>query len=138
MTGSGMTGSAMTGRARRLVVVVEDSGDCAETLEIAFESLPDVEVRVCSNARGIWPILEAHSERLAAVVTDLHLTELDGFDLIRSLRADGRFTHVPILLISGDSDPRISQIALSNGASAYFSKPYSPSAVRKKLEELLC
>ncbi|HUA83788.1 MAG TPA: response regulator [Bryobacteraceae bacterium] len=124
--------------ARRLVVVVEDSGDCAETLQIAFEALPDVEVRVCSTARGLWPILEGDSTRLAAVVTDLHLSESDGFELIRSLRADARFAHVPIVLISGDSDPRISEIALSNGASAYFPKPYSPSAVRKKLEELLC
>lgn len=124
--------------ARRLVVVVEDSGACAETLQIAFEAIPDVEVRVCSNARGIWPILEDDPARLAAVVTDLHLTESDGFELIRRLRADDRFSRVPIVLISGDSDPRIPEIALSNGASAYFSKPYSPSAVRKKLEELLC
>ncbi len=124
--------------ARKLVVVVEDSDDCAETLQIAFEALPDVEVRVCSTARGMWPILERDAARVAAVVTDLHLAESDGFDLIRSLRADPRFTRVPIVLISGDSDPQISEIALSNGASAYFPKPYSPSAVRKKLEELLC
>lgn len=124
--------------ARRLVLVVEDSGDCAETLQIAFEAIPDVEVRVCSSARGIWAILRDDPERLAAVVTDLHLTESSGFELIRSLRADERFANVPIVLISGDSDPRIPQIALANGASAYFPKPYSPSAVRKKLEELLC
>jgi CheY-like chemotaxis protein len=123
---------------RRVVVVVEDSGDCAETLEIAFEAIPGVEVRLCSNARGIWRIVGDDSARLAAVVTDLHLSESDGFEVIRSLRADGRFAHVPIVLISGDSDPRIREIALSKGASAYFSKPYSPSAVRKKLEELLC
>lgn len=122
----------------RLVVVVEDSGDCAETLQIALEAIPGVEVRVCRSARAIWPILEGDSERLAAVVTDLHLTESDGFELIRGLRADGRFARVPIVLISGDSDPRIGALALLSGASAYFEKPYSPSAVRKKLEELWC
>jgi two-component system, chemotaxis family, sensor histidine kinase and response regulator PixL len=125
-------------RAPRLVVVVEDSGDCAETLQIALEAIPGVEVRVCADARGFWPILEDDSARLAAVVTDLHLIESDGFELIRGLRADGRFSHVPVVLISGDSDPRIGALALSHGASAYFAKPYSPSAVRKKLEELWC
>ncbi|HLH40721.1 MAG TPA: response regulator [Bryobacteraceae bacterium] len=128
----------MSQRASRLVLVVEDSGHCAETLQIAFEALPDVEVRVCASARTMWPILETDGARLAAVVTDLHLTEFDGFEIIRTLRQDGRFSKIPILLISGDSDPRISQIALSHGASAYFPKPYSPAAVRKKLEELLC
>lgn len=128
----------MNQRASRLVLVVEDSGDCAETLQIAFEALPDVEVRVCASARSMWPIIESDGARLAAVVTDLHLTEFDGFEIIRALREDGRFAKIPIVLISGDSDPRISEIALSRGASAYFPKPYSPSAVRKKLEELLC
>ena len=128
----------MTETRRRLVLVVEDSSECAETLQIALETLPNVEVRICLNERGLWPILESDRDRLAAVVTDLHLVQSDGFDVIRRLRADERFARLPILLISGDSDPRIPSIALSSGASAYFPKPYSPAAVRRKLEELLC
>jgi CheY-like chemotaxis protein len=122
----------------RLVVVVEDSTDCAETLQIALESIPDTEIRVCLDERGLWRILELDFARVAAVVTDLHLPQSDGFNVIRRLRADARFSAVPILLISGDSDPRIPEIALSRGASAWFAKPYSPAAVRRKLEELLC
>jgi DNA-binding response OmpR family regulator len=128
----------MSAAPRRLVLVVEDSSDCAETLQIALETLPDIEVRVCLNERAMWPIVEAHPDRLAAVVTDLHLLQSDGFDVIRKLRADRRFSQVPILLITGDSDPRLPSIALSSGANAWFPKPYSPSAVRRKLEELLC
>jgi two-component system chemotaxis response regulator CheY len=124
--------------ARRLVLVIEDSSDCAETLQIALETLPDVEVRVCLNERVLWPLVEANPDRLAAIVTDLHLVQSDGFDVIRKLRADQRFVHLPILLITGDSDPRVPSLALSSGANAWFSKPYSPSAVRRKLEELLC
>jgi len=124
--------------ARRLVLVIEDSSDCAETLQIALEALPNIEVRVCLNERALWPMVEANTDRLAAVVTDLHLVQSDGFDVIRKLRADQRFARLPILLISGDSDPRVPSLALSSGANAWFSKPYSPSAVRRKLEELLC
>jgi len=123
---------------RRLVLVVEDSSDCAETLQIALESLPDIEIRVCLDARSLWRTLDEDHSRVAAVVTDLHLAQSDGFDVIRRLRGDARFSGIPILLISGDSDPRIPEIALSRGASAWFPKPYSPAAVRRKLEELLC
>lgn len=128
----------MTEPERRLVLVVEDSGECAETLQIALESLPNIRICVCLNARSMWPLLESYSSRLAAVVTDLHLAGSDGFEVIRSLRADDRFSRIPIVLVSGDSDPKLSQTALARGASAYFLKPYSPSAVRRKLEELLC
>ena len=128
----------MSAPARRLVLIVEDSRDCAETLQIAFEALAGVEVAICSSARNLWPILERDGARIGAIVTDLHLSETNGLEIIRAIRADRRVSRIPIVMISGDSDPRISQVALSSGASAYFAKPYSPSAVRKKLEELLC
>jgi PleD family two-component response regulator len=54
------------------------------------------------------------------------------------LRAEPGCARLPILLISGDSDPRLPARALARGANAFFGKPYSPSAVRRKLEQLLC
>ena len=122
----------------RLVLVVEDSSDCAETLLIALEALPNTEVRIFLDARMVWRMIEENPSRLSAVITDLHLLQSDGLELIRGVRADTRFAHVPIVLISGDSDPRIPEIAFASGASAWFPKPYSPAAVRRKLEELLC
>jgi two-component system chemotaxis response regulator CheY len=124
--------------ARKLIVVLEDSSDCAETLQIALEALRNTEIRVCDSALSLWQIPDADFARIAAVVTDLHLTRSDGFDVIRRLRADARFSTIPILLISGDSDPRLPALAISCGASAWFAKPYSPAAVRRKLEELMC
>ena len=122
----------------RLVVVVEDSGDCAETLQIALETMAGFEILVCLDDRDLWPILERDFARVAAVITDLHLTQSDGFAVIRRLRGDARFEHIPVVLISGDSDPRLPEVALARGASAWFPKPYSPAAVRRKLEELVC
>jgi len=122
----------------RLVLVVDDSSDCAETLQIALEALPNTEVRICLDARLVGRLLEANADRLSAVVTDLHFSQSDGFDVIKMVRADARFARVPIVLISGDSDPRIPERALACGASAWFAKPWSPAAVRRKLEELLC
>ena len=58
--------------------------------------------------------------------------------LIRQLRSEPRFARLPILLISGDSDPGLPRRAMGIGADAFFPKPYSPSAVRRKLEQLLC
>jgi len=120
------------------VLIVEDSEACAETLQIALESIPGVETRVIGGPRAAMvAALESHGE-IAAIVTDLHLPQSDGFDLIRQLRAEPRFARLPILLISGDSDPLLAERALAQGADAFFPKPYSPSAVRKKLEQLLC
>jgi CheY-like chemotaxis protein len=124
----------------KLVLIVEDSETCAETLLIALESLPGVEPRVVPNLRAaIATIQEAGN--VAALVTDLHLGNSalsDGFDLISQLRAQPRYANLPIVLISGDSDPLLADRAIAQGANAFFPKPYSPAAVRKTLEQLIC
>jgi len=63
------------------------------------------------------------------------LPEMDGFELIEAVRA--RLGSLPIVVISGDSDPRIPAHVAGLGANAYFAKPYSPAAVLTKIEELI-
>jgi CheY-like chemotaxis protein len=53
------------------------------------------------------------------------------------VRAAAGAAHLPIIVISGDSDPRTPERVRRLGADAYFAKPYSPAAVRETLERLL-
>jgi CheY-like chemotaxis protein len=130
----------------RLVLIVEDNEICAETLQIALELIPGVEIRSIPGPLAAIAILNEPGSDVAAIITDLnlHWTEArnagigNGLDLIRQLRTTPRFARLPILLISGDSNPRLAEHALAHGADAFFAKPYSPSAVRRKLEQLLC
>jgi CheY-like chemotaxis protein len=121
----------------RLILIVEDNETCAETLQIALESIPGVETRVSRSMNAGLAAALAEENEIAAIVTDLHLPQSDGFALIGRIRAEPRLAGVPILLISGDSDPGLPSRALEKGADAFFAKPYSPSAVRRKLEQLL-
>jgi CheY-like chemotaxis protein len=121
----------------KLVLIVEDSDTCAETLQIAIEGNPRLNTLVAHNPEAALLALRHGSREVAAVVTDLHLREADGLELVRTLRAEPEFAALPVVLISGDSDPGLPERAIAEGANAFFAKPYSPAAVRKKLEELL-
>lgn len=121
-----------------LVLIVDDSASCAETLEVALESLPGVELRMVRSAQAALAACHDARNQIAAILTDLHLSGGSGFDLIVELRAAAEFSRVPILLISGDSDPQLPDRARGAGADAFIAKPYSPSAVRRKVEELIC
>ena len=122
----------------RLVIIIDDSETCAETLQIALESIVGIEVRAVRNPQSAIAVINGGGHEIAAIVTDLHLKQDDGLDLIRQLRQEPRLARTPVILISGDSDPQISQRALAGGADVFFAKPYSPAAVRRKLEELIC
>ena len=121
----------------RTIVVVEDSFDCAETLQIALESIAGVDIRVVASGQAALEFLARGGQDVAAVVTDLQMPRMNGMDLLTRLKSDPRLRQIPVLIISGDSDPRLPARSLSYGAHAYFSKPFSPIQVRQTLEQLL-
>ncbi len=121
----------------RTVLIVEDTESCATTLEIALLAIPNINVRVAPTARQALEWLASSGCGVCALVTDLHLPAMDGFQLIERVRADSRNARLPIIVLSGDTDPRTPERIYRLGANAYFVKPYSPAQVRQKVEQLL-
>jgi len=121
----------------RTVLIVEDAESCATTLEFALLGIPHIQVHVAPTARQALELLTAAGSGISALVTDLNLPSMDGFELIERIRSDSRTAHLPIIVVSGDSDPRTPDRIHRLGADAYFGKPYSPAQVRQKVEQLL-
>ena len=119
----------------RTVLVVEDAELCRDTLEVALLELPNLAVYSVTSAEEALQCLA--SQEVCALVTDLRLPRMDGYELIEAIRSQPHRSTLPILVISGDSDPRVRARVAGLGADAYFPKPYSPAAVRHKLAELL-
>ena len=123
---------------RRIVLIVEDSPLETPGLEIALDALPGVRVEYASTGRAALDFLKSvKGPQVCAVLTDLNMPVMDGYELIRRMRSDACLLKVPVIVLSGDVDPDTSQRALAAGADAYFPKPYSPIEVRKRLEQLL-
>ena len=123
--------------SNRTVLIVEDAESCATTLEIALLAIPHIHIRVTPTARQALELLASAGGKISALVTDLNMPAMDGFELIERVRADSRTARLPIVVISGDSDPRTPARLYRLGADAYFGKPYSPAQVRQKVEQLL-
>jgi two-component system, chemotaxis family, chemotaxis protein CheY len=117
------------------VLIVDDTLSCGDTLAVALAGNPDFDVWTVTSAQEALKLAE--TVPLAAVVTDLHMPRIDGFELIRRLRSDGRFSNVRIVVISGDADVDTPARLKGLGVDAFFSKPFSPAAVRHTLEHIL-
>ena len=118
------------------VLIVEDDENVAP-LEIALANLKGLRVLVLKNGREAADFLRRSSIDLAAVITDLQLPYVDGFELIEIIRGQARYSDLPIVVLSGDSHPDTPERLRLLGANAFFPKPYSPSDVRHTLEDLL-
>jgi len=119
------------------VLIVDDCESTATPLEIALTSMQNIQVVLLTSALDALKVLASRDHQVMAVVTDLHLPLMNGFELIDKIRNDKRYAKIPIVLITGDSSTVTRSQAFQKGASAYFSKPYSPADVRHELERLL-
>jgi len=121
----------------RTILVVDDAETCAATLELALLGLGGAAVAVARTGIEALQVLGDARREVCAVITDLNMPRMDGFELIRHIRADCRHATIPIVVTSAETDPRAYERATDAGANAYFPKPYSPGRVRQKLEQLL-
>jgi CheY-like chemotaxis protein len=60
----------------------------------------------------------------------------DGFEVCRRLRSDPSTRKIPILIISALDDPESRTKAAHAGATAYYTKPFSPIALLKEIDRL--
>lgn len=121
---------------RGTILIVDDAETSGAVLEMACSSISGVEICVVCSARKAVRMLEDGSD-IRAVITDLQMPGMDGFELIRFIRSDTRYERLPVIVVTADTDPDTPGRARRLGANAFFTKPCSPAAVRQKLERLL-
>jgi CheY-like chemotaxis protein len=131
-----MEGAGRNGVGSRSVLIVDDSETAMAALEVALLAIPGLTVLTASSGAEALRILDGSAD-VAAVITDLNMPRMDGFELIRRLRDDRRLSAIPVVVISADTDPSTPGRVAQLGISAYFTKPFSPAEVRRKLEQIL-
>ena len=65
-------------------------------------------------------------ERVDVVITDINMPKLDGYGVIRHLRADASYDETPILVLSTESDQKTKEIGRDAGATGWLVKPFDP------------
>jgi two-component system, chemotaxis family, chemotaxis protein CheY len=76
------------------------------------------------------------SEPFGIALVDWNMPEMDGLELVRALRADRRFSELPVLMVTSETDAAQIARALMAGADEYAMKPLLRSALIEKLRML--
>jgi len=87
--------------------------DGQEAIEIATEQVPDL------------------------LVTDVMMPRKDGFEVCRTLRADARTSHIPIVMLTAKADMDSKLEGLEHGADVYLAKPFHKEELRLRIRKLL-
>ena len=65
-------------------------------------------------------------ERVDVVITDINMPKMDGYGVIRHLRADSGYDDTPILVLSTENDQKTKDIGRDAGATGWLVKPFDP------------
>ena len=113
-----------TGRPRVLVV---DDDPAIRLICTTWLTLDGYEVLEAANGQDALDL--AFTTRPAVVLLDLSIPVLDGFGVAAALRADERTRALPVVVITGETGPRITRRVFEMGAAGFFTKPFDPGAV---------
>jgi two-component system cell cycle response regulator len=105
----------------RRVLVVDDS---EVTRAILARTLRGAGFEVLEARDGAEGALSALREQPAVVITDLEMPTMDGFPLLRLLKADPASTHIPVLILTSHAEAASRFWSLRTGADAYMTKDH--------------
>lgn len=72
-----------------------------------------------------------------AVICDIEMPRLDGYGFLARIKSNADYQHIPVAMLTSRSGEKHRQLAISLGASAYFSKPYNEQNLLRSLEEMV-
>ncbi|MCA9872665.1 MAG: response regulator [Ardenticatenaceae bacterium] len=116
------------------VLVVDDDRIIRKILEIALDK-EGYEVVTAVDGNDALQQVRIHHPDI--VVTDKMMPEMDGFEFTRRLRRDPEFVHLPILVLTSQSELEDKLGAFEAGADDYLPKPFETAELAVRLTALL-
>ena len=92
---------------------------------------------VCEAANGRGALELAQLAHPDLIILDLHMPDIDGFQVIAALRGDVEFVFTPILALTASAMRGDRERAMSAGFTGYMSKPMRLSEFRREVARLL-
>ena len=70
------------------------------------------------------------------IISDWNMPNVNGLELLKAVRADERFKHIPFMMLTAESQKEYLLEAIKAKVTSYLSKPFTPETFKKKLEEI--
>src|SRR5688500_8772893 len=117
------------------LLAVDDSATSLRAIRAVVEPLGARLVTATSGEEALRCLL--HEPDVAAILMDVGLPGMDGFETAAAIRRRQKTRYVPIIFVTGHDTPERSLEAYDAGAVDYLVKPFEPTILRSKLSVFL-
>ncbi|MGC9524521.1 MAG: hybrid sensor histidine kinase/response regulator [Limnospira sp.] len=129
------TATSANGRAAPTILVVDDSYTIRQLLSVLLKRA-HYRVFMAKDGQEALDQLQGGIE-CDLVIADIEMPKIDGFELLRTLKSQPVFRDLPVAMLTSRSGMKHRQLAISLGASEYFTKPYNENQLLEAIATLV-
>ena len=119
--------------SRARILIVEDETNIAESLSFILRR---ADFDVDTVADGAEALDRLRRERFGAIILDIMLPGMNGFDVLRAVRADRALAALPVIVLTAKGQANDRKMAEAIGASAFITKPFSNAEIVDRISRL--
>jgi CheY-like chemotaxis protein len=119
---------------QKKILVIDDEKDILRILVYGLQSWGYEVITATNGQQGLDKI---KAEKPDLVMLDADMPVMNGLVMLRQLRNIPDFRHIPVIMLTSYSDPRIAGIVSMHGISEYITKPFDPTELKEKIEKAL-
>ncbi len=118
------------------ILTVDDSRMMRRLITGAAETIGFTSVGAGTGQEAL-DVLEAESADIAAITLDINMPGMSGIECLRALKADTRYSEIPVIMVTTESEKETLMTAIRLGARHYVTKPFAPEDLTTRLMEVL-
>ena len=115
----------------RKILIVDDNGINRTMLKKMLSE--EYMVLDAKDGQEALEILEGIYDDVAAVLLDLVMPVMDGYEVLAQMRSNRKFSNIPVIVTAGSTEDGVEVKALSLGANDFITKPYNPAVIKHRL-----
>ena len=111
--------------------------DKPEVVELVRATLEGGDYQIIDVFDGKEALEKIRLEKPALVLLDIIMPEMDGLQVLSKLKKDPQIKEIPVIMLTAKGQKLDKEKGVELGARDYIVKPFSPSVLLRKIEEVL-
>jgi len=121
-------------KERFTLLMVDDSPDMCRFVHDYFRG--EYTVITANNGEVALERLE-ENDNIDLVVSDVNMPKMDGLELCKRIKTDLRWSHIPVILLTGRRGDQVEVEGLRLGADDYITKPFNVEMLRLRVKKFI-
>ncbi len=117
-------------------LVVDDSSTMRRIIKNTLGRLGHKEILEAEDGAQAWETMQQNSD-IDVLITDWNMPEMNGLELVKKVRAEEKYSDLPIIMVTTEGGKAEVITALKAGVNNYIVKPFTPQVLQEKLEAVL-